>query len=355
MSGPGLETTEIGKETHVTVAAVFTDDHCSEISLAVEGELSSRVDGSVIKIHGTSKGKGRHHLAYTPITCGRHSLSITVNGRQIAGSPFQSVVRVHPTQLGKPVKSIKGVGKPYAMAMTVGERFVVSSFDQKEIIVLAKSGEKLNTIACNGQPIGVAVDDIGHIYVTLFDANCLCKFDENGRKLKEVKGKLQTPGGVTIINHQLFVCDRDNHRIAVFSTELELIRSFGTNGSGDGQFRFPEFIIKDGEGQLWITDSINHRLCVFTADGKYQRSVVKPADKGKLDRPLGIACDSDYVYVSEYGGHCVSVFTVAGDFVRSFGGYGKSEGEFVDPFGVSVDRDGFLYVCDHSNSRIQVY
>ena len=71
----------------------------------------------------------------------------------------------------------------------------------------------------------------------------------------------------------------------VFSTELELLRSFGTYGSGDGQFGCPEFIIKDGEGQLWITDLNNHRLCVFTADGKYQRSVVKPADKGKLNGP----------------------------------------------------------------------
>ena len=353
MSGPGLKTTEIGKETHVTVAAVFTDGHCSEIPLAVEGELSSRVDGSVIKIQGTSKGKGRYQLAYTPITRGRHSLSITVNGQQIVGSPFQSLVRLHPTQLRKPVKSIKGVCYARAMAIAADERFVVSS--DRNITVLAKSGEKLNTIACSGQPTGVAVDDIGHIYVALFDANCLCKFDENGRKLKEVKGKLQTPSGVTIINHQLFVCDRDNNRIAVFSTELELIRSFGTNGSGDGQFNRPQFIVQDGEGQLWITDQYNHRLCVFTADGKYQRSVVKPADKGKLNQPIGIACDSDYVYVSELGGHRVSIFTVAGDFVRSFGGRGGGEGEFFNPFGVSVDRDGFLYVYDYSNSRIQVY
>ena len=353
VSGPGLETTEIGKETHVTVAAVFTDDHCSEIPLAVEGELSSRVDGSVIKIQGTSNGKGRHHLAYTPITRGRHSLSITVNGRQIAGSPFQSVVRVHHTQLGKPIKSIKGVGSAHAMAIAADGRFVVSS--DQNIVILAKSGKKVNTIACSGKPTGVAVDDIGHIYVSLWDANCLCKFDENGRKLKEVKGMLHSPGGVTIINNQVFVCDRGNHRIVVFSTELELLRSFGTNGSGDGQFGRPQFIVQDREGQLWITDHHNHRLCVFTADGKYQRSVVKPADKGKLDEPLGIACDSDYVYVSEYGGHCVSIFTVAGDFVCSFGGRGGGEGEFVRPFGVSVDRDGFLYVCDRRNFRIQVY
>ena len=62
-----------------------------------------------------------------------------------------------------------------------------------------------------------------------------------------------------------------------------------------------------------------------------------------------------YVYVSEFGGHCVSVFTVAGDFVCSFGGRGGGEGEFFNPLGVSVDREGFLYVCDLGNFRIQIY
>ena len=303
------------------------------------------MDGSVIKIHGKSKGKGLYQLHYTPTTRGCHSLSITVNGRQIVGrqivgSPFQSVVRVHPTQLGKPVKYIKGVGKPYAMAMTADERFVVSS--DRNIVILAKSGKKVNTFACSGLTTGVTVDDIGHIYVTMIDANCLCKFDEKGRKTKEVKCMLQSPGGVTIINNQVFVCDRGNHRIVVFSTKLELIRCFGTNGSGDGQFGRPQFIVQDGEGQLWITDYHNHRLCVFTADGKYQRSVVKPVDKGKLNLPLGIACDSDYVYVSEFGGGCVSVFTVAGDFVCSFGGRGSGEGDFANPVGVSFCQRWFL-------------
>ena len=92
---------------------------------------------------------------------------------------------------------------------------------------------------------------------------------------------LHEPGGVNIINNQLFMCDRGNDRIVVFSTELELIRGFGTNGSGDEQFYHPQFIVKDGEDQLWITDFNNHGLCVFTADGKYQQSVVKPVDHAR--------------------------------------------------------------------------
>ena len=355
VSGPGLETTEIGKETHVTVAAVFADGHRSEIPLAVEGELSSRVDGSVIKIKGTSKGKGRYQLAYTPITRGRHSLSITVNGRQIVGSPFQSVVRVHPSQLGKPVKSIKGVGNAFAIAIIDDERFVVSSVDQKEIVIIAKSGEKLYTIACSGAPSGVAVDSIGCIYVALQDSHALCKFDKNGRKLIEMKGRLNFPSEVTIVNNQVFVCDRWNQRIVVFSSDLVYIRCFGTKGSGKGQFHNPEFLAQDEKGRLWITDFHNQRVCIFTTDGRYQRSVVKPADKGKLNNPVGIACDSGYVYVSELRGHCVSVFTVMGEFMFSFGRGGGGEGEFFHPRGMLVDKDGFLYVCDRDNLRIQVF
>ena len=355
VSGPGLKIAEIGKETHVVVSAVSADGQSCEIPLVVEGELCSLVDGSVINIHGESKAKGRYQLAYTPITRGRHNLSITVNGRQIVGSPFQSVVRVDPTQLGKSVKHFTTIGKPFAMTMTADERFVVSSIDQKQIVILAKSGEKLITFACNGVPTGVAVDDIGCIYVALQDIHSLCKFDEQGRKLKEVKDILNYPSGVNIINNQVLVCDRWNRRIAVFNTDLVFIRSIGAKGHGDGEFNNPEFLTQDEEGRLWITDFHNQRVCIFTADFEYLCSVVKPAGKGKLSSPAGIACDSGYVYVSELDGRCVSVFTVAGDFVCSFGRSGSGDGELYHPRGVLVDRDGFLYVCDRDNSRIQIY
>ena len=38
----------------------------------------------------------------------------------------------------------------------------------KRVLVLSKNGEELNTITCDGQPAGVAVDDNGHIYVALW-------------------------------------------------------------------------------------------------------------------------------------------------------------------------------------------
>ena len=52
----------------------------------------------------------------------------------------------------------------------------------------------------------------------------------------------------------------------------------------------------------------------------------------------------------------VSVFTtIDSKFVTSFGRKGTEEGNFNEPFGVNVDGDGYVYVCDGQNDRVQVF
>jgi len=75
---------------------------------------------------------------------------------------------------------------------------------------------------------------------------------------------------------------------------------------------------------------------------------------GELSYPRGIHVDHDYVYVVEWGNHRVSVFHTSGAFISSFGKGGR-EGELNSPKGITTDQDGFLYVCDTSNNRIQMF
>ena len=61
--------------------------------------------------------------------------------------------------------------------------------------------------------------------------------------------------------------------------------------------------------------------------------------------PSGIAIDSDdVVYIADYYNHCVSVFTSKSAFLTSFGTKGNQKGQFIYPFGIAVDKDGFIYV-----------
>ena len=66
-----------------------------------------------------------------------------------------------------------------------------------------------------------------------------------------------------------------------------------------------------------MADTRNHRIQVFTAEGKFLKMFGKRGHgRRELDRPDGVAIDTDdMVYVTE-GGNCrVSVFTSEGDFI----------------------------------------
>ena len=61
------------------------------------------------------------------------------------------------------------------------------------------------------------------------------------------------------------------------------------------------------------------------------------------------------MYVTDVVLHDVSVFTTEGAYVTSFGHCDSEEGCFYCPFGLCVDRDGFVYVTDRDNNRVQVF
>ena len=72
--------------------------------------------------------------------------------------------------------------------------------------------------------------------------------------------------------------------------------------------------------------------------------------------PRGVAVNQkDEVIVSEGDGHCVSIFSPAGEKLRSFGFKGSGRGLFNEPRGVAVDDHGNILVVDNDNHRIQKF
>ena len=54
--------------------------------------------------------------------------------------------------------------------------------------------------------------------------------------------------------------------------------------------------------------------------------------------------------------HRVQIFeATTGVFVREFGQHGQTNGRFNNPWGVVVDVQGFIYVCDKDNHRVQIF
>ena len=315
--GPGTKVAEVGKPAQFTIRTVYQNGQLCREKQVVKAELKSLVTDSVIRANVTPTEKGLYEVTYTPEVRGRHTLVVKVNDTQIAGSPFQVLAKIHPTQLGEPVRVVEGMMAQHGIALNSKQQLVVAEFGRKRVIVLDKEDK---TVQCDklSHPTGVAVDKDDNIYVSDWGTSSLLKFNEEGKLMKTVGQKGKRPGEfntlifIKIINDKLYVCDNENQRIQILNTELEYVNSFGCHGDRDGQ---PRDIAQDRAGNLHVTDSISKQVLVFDYRGQFLYSFRK---KSAVSKPHGICVGSDqFVYVCDYENKRVSVFKTSGEFVSS--------------------------------------
>ena len=204
-----------------------------------------------------------YYAAITPEVRGRHTPIVKVNGVQIAGSPFQVFAKIHPTQLGEPVRVMEGMAKPRGIAVNSKQQLVVAEWVGKKVMVFDREGKKVQTITSEkfSYPAGVAVDKDDNIYVSDWGNSSILKFTKEGKLMKVVGRKGTQPGEfselslIKVIDDKLYVCDRGNYRVQILNTELEYVDSFGCYGDGDGQFNRPD----------WNVSHWNWSCITFTA------------------------------------------------------------------------------------------
>ena len=123
------------------------------------------------------------------------------------------------------------------------------------------------------------------------------------------------------------------------------------NSNGPGEFDYPTVIaINSKTNNIYIADAPNHRVQVFDQFCNFIFSFCK-----NMYTPAGISFHNDYIYVTQYGGNTLNIYTANGDFIVSLGCRGNKELQFNFPFGICIPeyRDN-IYICDRENNRVQV-
>ncbi|RKX30741.1 MAG: hypothetical protein DRP71_14555 [Verrucomicrobia bacterium] len=125
---------------------------------------------------------------------------------------------------------------------------------------------------------GVVTDADGNVYTVDSFKSFVLKYDADGNFIETIgagrgsgDGQFAAPENLAIdASGNLFVADKDNHRIQKFSNTGEFLFEFGSAGSGDGQFNQPRGIAIHPNGDIYVCDFFNSRMQVFDSSGNFK-------------------------------------------------------------------------------------
>ena len=260
-------------------------------------------------------------------------------------------------------------------------------------------------------PDGVAFDSSGNVWVADTGADRVDELSSTGKYITRFgtegtgNGQFKEPRGIAIDKEgHVWVADTGNNRVQELSSTGSFIRAFGSEGTETGKFKKPEALAIDSSGNVWVADTENNRVQEFSSTGTYLREntsleVYKPdgvASDGKGDvwvsdvtfdaivelsataevhgyfgvkagtgngefkGPAGLFVSGEDIFVADRGNNRVQEFAVAeregkviSEYVTQFGAAGTGNGQFKEPQGLALDKEGHPWVADSGDNRIQ--
>jgi len=159
--------------------------------------------------------------------------------------------------------------------------------------------------------------------------------------------------------------DETNDRVEKFYPNGDFRAKWGSHGNGPGQFIYAYGIAVDQSGKIFVADTANNRIQKFSSSDGINYTFVTAwgtygTGNGQFDAPYGIAVDrSGFVYVSDRNNNRIQKFSSTDGinyaFVTKWGAYGTGDGQFDAPYGLAIDGSGLIYVADMLNNRVQAF
>jgi hypothetical protein len=151
-------------------------------------------------------------------------------------------------------------------------------------------------------------------------------------------------------------------RIQKFTNSGNFLNSLGSPGAGNGQFNYAAGVAVDASGAIFAVDAgypggANNRIQKFDNNGTFVTTWGSlGSGDGQFNNPLGIAVDaSGNVLVSDENNSRIQKFTNTGTFLDAWGSWGPANGQFKIPWGIAVDGNGNVFVADALNNRVEKF
>jgi DNA-binding beta-propeller fold protein YncE len=157
---------------------------------------------------------------------------------------------------------------------------------------------------------------------------------------------------------RVYVFNRGEHPMIVFDRDGNFLRSWG-----EGVFHRAHGLHIGPDESLYCTDDGDHSVRKCTLEGKVLLTIGIPGKPAPYmsGEPFhrcthtALSPRGD-IYVSDgYGNSRIHHYSPDGRLLKSWGEPGTGPGQFNIPHNLCCDPDGWIYVADRENHRVQVF
>jgi DNA-binding beta-propeller fold protein YncE len=158
---------------------------------------------------------------------------------------------------------------------------------------------------------------------------------------------------------RVYAFNRGDHPMMVFDKDGSFLTSWG-----EGLFSNAHGLTMAPDDTLYCADTGDHTVRHCTLEGKVLTTIgvpgqASPPHGGKpFNKCTHVALDpkTGDIYVADgYGNSRVHKFSPEGRLLFSWGEPGTDQGQFNIVHNIATDRDGYVYVADRENHRVQVF
>jgi DNA-binding beta-propeller fold protein YncE len=243
------------------------------------------------------------------------------------------------------------------------EKFSVTSNSYTEIWRIGDTGSGINHF---NDPRDIGIDHLGNIYVADARNSRVVKLDPNGNWITSFTGptgnNLSSELGLTV--HQtaggefLYVADSGHNKIRVFDLSGNLLKTFVSNGVCT--FNRPRDVDADAAGNVYIANYTGNNILKLDANGN---CILKWGSNGTGDAqfktPYGVEVATDpvlgaeAVYIADANNNKIKEYTTGGSFLFAMGGTGSAPGQFTEIRRVAVGPNGDAWGADLWGWRLE--
>ncbi|GAB4116899.1 MAG: hypothetical protein Fur0026_04630 [Sideroxydans sp.] len=236
-----------------------------------------------------------------------------------------------------------------------GAVYAIGQQDNDGLLWTLRDGKVAHEILLKEmEPIALATDAAGNIWILDKEKKRVVKLDESGKELLAFGGRGSNAGQFSeptalaaTSNGLIFVADRGRSSVQVFRADGVFLSQLN---SGAAKIKAPVALGVDPSNNLFVLDAERGSVLVYAPDGAFMYEFGRSKEGSQFVKPHDLAVTTDEVLVLD--GSQVKAFDFKGQLLRVFGAKATGTASLGEPVALAASGSSTLYVANRQAKRV---